>query len=153
MSQAFTPIEIATIFEIWGIPKIGRGLASTSFTHIPPVLARTWESTFMVGSFAKFIEQLYISLDSQPPECIERARIYIARWDEIGGTSPLKIQSAPSGNAGVDEYIVDHPQERENIRQMLSNILGVVVPQGGYAQEMNRKLSYVNEYPNLGGDR
>jgi hypothetical protein len=47
-----------------------------------------------------------------------------------------------SGSAGETGIVVDYPQERENVRQLIGNSLGLVIPQGGFYAEMKRKMQY-----------
>ena len=58
----------------------------------------------------------------------------ISRFMEIE-VSPSKVTSSAAGTGG---RLADHDVERENIRQALSNIIGLAVPEGGFIAEIQR---------------
>jgi len=135
----FSPDEVVQICEILGIPPGGLGLVTTSFTHIPPVLAQIWSPTYTVGDFTALIQKIWDQINSCDPSTVNRTRTHLLRWDEVGGSNPMQLKSGSAGETGI---VVDYPQERENVRQLIGNSLGLVIPQGGFYAEMKRKMQY-----------
>jgi hypothetical protein len=148
---AFNSDETAQICEIIGIPVGGLGLVTTSFTHIPPVLAQIWSPTYTTGDFTTLMQRIWDQLNGADPSTVNRVRNYLQRWDEIGASNPMVLNTGSAGESGV---VVNYPQERENIRQLIGNLIGLVVPQAGYYSEMKRRMQYSTDMQFGGsGDR
>ena len=126
---SFEPSELERSFEIMDIPRHGKALV------IPPVLARVWEPTWMEGDFTTLINQVLIRIDSLYPETVSLVKEYVVEWIPIS-TSPMRLSNTPVAGGTV----VDHYEQRELIRQRVARALQIVVPAGGFYEEMLRKI-------------
>lgn len=133
--------------EIFGIPEGGAGVIVTSLSHIPPSLAQSWEPTYSIGSFTNALDQIDDRLEAVTASQLTRIERLLTRWDEIGATSPLKLIKDSEGGEGI---IADHQEERESIRRLLSNIIGLWCPRGGFWAETERIMSRYASYCALG---
>lgn len=140
--------EKVVLREIYGIPN-GDALAFTSFTHILPTLAKIWEPTYTIGNFAQAWAVVETRLEALSSFEINRVRVHLTEWDDIGPTTVTRITKSQNGDEGL---ITDANQERENIREAVGNIIGLVVPQGGFYAEMKRRLAYTTG-SRMNGDR
>jgi hypothetical protein len=143
--------ELVILREIYGIPRLS-GVAFTSFTHIPPLLAKIWEPTYTIADFSDAWNAVMAQVNQLNAYEISRLRTpHFARWDEIGPTSVTRITSSQGGDAGL---ITDDERERELIREAVGNIVGLVVPQGGFYADLKVRLAYSSARNQLqGGDR
>lgn len=132
---AFTDDEIAQIFDIFGLPRQGTGIIAPELVARPTALSATWDASYNSASIAGIVTALETQLAASTEEQRTRARLHLTRWTEIGGSSPLEIRQGSDGSAGL---LASYPKERENIRQALACILGIMVPEGGFFAEARR---------------
>ena len=144
--MAWTAAQKSTIYEIFQIPENGAITIITSLSSLPSSLAIEWETTYTVGSMLRSIQKVTEHLDDVTVSQQTRVEILLARWDELGATSPIRITESGIGAKGV---IVDHDQERLNIRRALGNILGVFVPPCGFFEATEQMVDVNVKYSSL----
>lgn len=132
--MALTSDERAIFFEMIGLPPAGGSVVVTSLVHWPFSNTQSWEPTWNVGDLSGLITAIDARLTAMSSETESRIRDILTRFDVIS-SSPMKVTQAAGGAAG---NLVNHEQERENLRQYASNLIGVAVPEGGFLKEIQR---------------
>jgi hypothetical protein len=126
--------ERIQFYQIAGIPTGGGGLILTSLVHVPFSNTQNWEPTYNVGDFTALVTAIDAKLTAASADAVTRLQSLITRYMEIE-VSPVKVNQTATGAAGV---IADHSRERENIRQTISNVIGMAIPEGGFISEVQR---------------
>lgn len=125
--MALTAAQITQVYEIFGVPQGGSGaVVSAVATIFGPVC----DSLDMSALVTKIDAKLAALGTTQ----LARVTALLLRWDAVTSTSPLRVTQS-SATRGI---AVDHPAERASIRVALSNIIGIAVPNGGFAAEAAR---------------
>jgi len=132
--MALSATERIQFFQIVGLPAEASGLVITSLVHVPFSNTQSWEPTYNVGDMSDLIDAIDAKLTAATAEQVTRMQSLISRFMEIE-VSPTKVTSSAAGTGG---RLADHDVERENIRQALSNIIGLAVPEGGFIAEIQR---------------
>ena len=140
------PFERALIFEIFGVPKKSDdpgdyGVVLSTLSHLPPLMARVWEPTWLTANFSGLVDQINGVLDKLFPEVCQLVRLSLSNYLPIR-ESILRVTSSPAASGPA---IVDDPATVEKIRQHIANDCGISVPQGGFDQEMYRKIRVAME--------
>lgn len=122
---AFTTDEIAQLYEIAGIPQGGAGFAAFALSSL-------WGPAGEAYDFSTICTAFDAKCAATTEGQRTRVRLYLVRWDDMGGTSQLMLNKSSDGAEGV---VVDDPGEREAIRQTIFNIIGFYCPPGGFRQQ------------------
>lgn len=149
--MAFTNAEISQMFEIFKIPESGRSINVKALVHYPFSMVENWTPNYTSGDLTVLVTAIKANIALATATVETRARTFLTRWDEITASSPLKVTQSINGSVGV---IVDHEQERRNIRVGLANLLGLAIPEGGYLSEMQAIYGKgIKDFENRPGDR
>jgi len=125
--MALTDAQTATVFVILGVPQGGAGAVAEQVVSIRGPLYENFDFAGLITAINTKIAAL-----SSDQETLVGA--LLTRWDELKSYSVVRIKRSGSASG----TLADYPQERENIRRDLGNILGMVVPTGGFVAEMRR---------------
>lgn len=118
--------------EILGLPPEASGTIVTALTHFPFSNTQTWEPGFNIGDYTNLMARIDTILAAMSAAQESRVATLIDEFTVIA-TSPLKVDKAAEGAGGT---LVDHAEQRENIRQAVANNLGIAVPRGGFLAEV-----------------
>lgn len=130
--MALTATERARFMEVIGLPPSGGTIVVTSLVHWPFSNTQQWEPTFNVGDLSDLITAVDARLTAMSADTEAIVRTLLTRYTEIE-VSPMKITTTVGGAGG---NVIDHKTERENIRQRISNAVGLAVPEGGFLSEI-----------------
>lgn len=149
--MAFSATNIAKIYAIFQMPKdTEAALILTTLAHAPITAISQYFPTFTLQDLTTARQRIDNILATCSAEDQALVEIQIADYDDIA-TSPMKVSEADNGVKGT---IVDHKQQRENIRQYIGNLLGISIPEGGWLGELKRMGFGASPYPyNGSGDR
>ncbi len=125
--MALTAAQTTQFFEILGIPQNGAG---DVFSSVATLFGPAYETYDCSGIVSKVNTRLSALTTSQET----RVTALLTRWDAITSYSPLQVNQ----NGDTSGRVVDYPQERENIRRSLGDLVGVAVPSGGFTEEARR---------------
>lgn len=120
--MALTVDEIAQVYEIAGIPQNGDGFAAFALSSL-------WGPAGEAYDFSTIITALNAKITALSAAQCTRIRLYLTRWDDMGGTSQLMLSKSSDGAEGV---VVNDPGEREAIRKTIFNLIGFFCPRGGF---------------------
>ena len=130
--MALTTAERARFMEVIGLPPSGGTIVVTSLVHFPFSNTQSWEPTYNVGDMTDLIVAIDARLTAMSSDTEDIVQALLIKYAEIE-VSPMKITTTVGGAGG---NIVDHATERENIRQRISNAVGLAVPEGGFLKEI-----------------
>lgn len=128
--MALSAAQITQVFEIFGVPENGSGEVVAGLTTLFGPAGESYDLSAITALLNAKLSALSASLET-------RVVALLDRWDVVTSTSPLRLETVPEGRGTV----VDHPAEREAIRNTLADLIGFVVPSGGFAAEARRRLS------------
>jgi hypothetical protein len=131
MAMALTAEQRTQVFEILGIPESLAGWVLVDVTGEVGPGSATTDLSAMKDLIDGFLNVLTATKEARVVELL-------ARYAAISASSPLQVRGGAGGARGV---LVDHPAERELLRDALSTVIGVVVPQGGFVAEAKRRAS------------
>lgn len=123
--MALSPDQTAQIFEIFGIPQGGAGFGVYG-------IATLWGPFGEPFSFSALVTELNAKITAVTAEIQTRVTTQLVTWDEITASSPIVITKSSTGTEGT---IVDHPRQREMIRQTIGSLIGFKIPYGGFTVE------------------
>ncbi len=130
MASPYTNDERAQIFEILGYPVNGTTLQLIE-AQMDPGMSSTFKPTYNTGDFSTWVTAIDAQLATITAEQATRSRTYLTRWVAIGGYNPLHVKTGATGTGDL----VNYPQERENIRNGLCSVIGIVCPWGPLAKQ------------------
>ena len=122
------------LYEALGIPSLGTGTIIDSLSHIPPSISAEWDTTYSTGDFTNVVTQVEARLTAATAYMLTRLATLLTEYSAIA-TSPMQLSQGGGGEVG---RVIDHPTQRENIRQHIGDILGLAVPNGGFSAESKR---------------
>src|SRR6185295_8488421 len=122
--MALSAAQITQVYEILGVPQSGSAeIVGAMATPFGPVCDSC--------DLSALVTRIDARLAALSTTQIARVSSLLTRWDAITSSSPLQV-SGPGHSGGT---VADHPQERANIRREIINLVGVFVPNGGFANE------------------
>ena len=130
--MALTTAERARFMEVIGLPPSGGTIVVTSLVHWPFSNTQSWEPTYNIGDMTDLIAAVDARLTAMSADTETIVKNLLTRYAEIE-VSPMKITTTVGGAGG---NVIDHNTERENIRQRISNAVGLAVPEGGFLKEI-----------------
>ena len=151
--MAFSALDRAKLFAIFGVPKDTEfALIITTLAHAPITQISLYFPTWTMQDLTSIVQRMDTCIADCSAESQLLVEEQIAEWDGIA-TSPMKISDADNGVKGV---VIDHAQQRKNIRMYIANILGISCPEDGWMGELKRMGFARAPYPYVGagsGDR
>lgn len=120
--MALSTTETAKVFFIYGIPQNNSGYIVTELSTLYGAFAETYD-------FTAVVTKLNAALTALNSDQVTLVQALITAWDAIPSGSRLRIERSSDGAVG---QIVNHPAEREQIRQDVARIVGFDCPPGGF---------------------
>ncbi len=125
-----TDLEIATVFQMFGLPQNVNAFRGYAVATIFGSFGEPFDLTVMIANLnaclAAVTASQYTLLGQQ-----------FTDWSGIatnGGLgNPIRITTSAAGSKGV---IVDYQEQKELIRQEVATIIGFDLPHGGFTKEI-----------------
>ena len=132
----FSASQVADIYDLLGLPFHGLTTNVTALFYYPYSQLETWQPSWQHGDLTKFYTALNTGMALCTQFQVDLVEKYLVTWRKIS-ISPMHLTGAANQVTGD---VVKHDEQRELIRQRVSNLLGVVIPRGGYLHEAEAVL-------------
>jgi hypothetical protein len=132
----FSAQQVNAIHDLLGLPLHGVTLAVTALFYYPYSQLEQWQPTWQHGDLTKLIADLHNGMLLCSQYQVDLIQEDLELWRRIR-VSPMKIASAANQVTG---NVVDHEEQRKLVRLRVANLLGVLIPAGGYLHEAEAVL-------------